>query len=491
MLGIIHLGGVLDRTPRKNVMKLNELTITQAREGLQQKKFSSVELTKACLDRIKQVDGKINAFVTVTEEEALEHAKHADKLLNNITIEQYNNYPLLGIPIGLKDMYMTKGIRTTAASKVLENYIPQYDATVVTKLKNAGAIIIGKTNCDAWAHGSSGENSDFGPTKNPWNIEYVPGGSSSGSAAAIAADMTIASTGTDTGGSIRLPANFTNTVGLKPTYGLVSRYGIIAMASSLDSIGHFTKTVEDSAIFLNVTAGNDPKDATTTQKEVPNYLADLNKGVKSLKIGVPKEYFTQGLDSNIKKNVEGAIKKFEELGAETVEISLPHTEYSLACYYIIAPSEISSNLARYDGIRYGNDRSNFGDEAVRRIILGTFTLSSGYYDAYYKKAMQVRTLIKRHFEQAFEKVDAIISPVSPTPPWKIGEKTDDPLAMYLSDALTVTANLAGIPGLAVPSGFIGDLPTGFQILGPQFSEKLLFKIGHAFEQTQERKVFEL
>ncbi|MBI4092255.1 MAG: Asp-tRNA(Asn)/Glu-tRNA(Gln) amidotransferase subunit GatA [Candidatus Levybacteria bacterium] len=463
---------------------LNTLTIRESLEGLRNKEFSSVELTRACLDQIKKYNSDINAFLTINER-AINEARRADEAREN-----GSDSPLLGIPIALKDMFLTKGLRTTAASHVLENYIPQYDSTVVQKLKDAGAIILGKTNHDAWAHGSSGENSDFGPTKNPWNKEYVPGGSSSGSAASVAADMTIASTGTDTGGSIRLPASFTNTVGLKPTYGLVSRYGIIAMASSLDSIGHFTKTVEDSAIFLNVTAGNDPMDATTTKNKIPNHLEDLDKGVKGFKIGVPKEYFTQGLDSNIKKNIEGAIKKFEELGAEIIEISLPHTEYGIACYYIIQPSEVSSNLARYDGIRYGNDRTRFGDEAVRRIILGTFTLSSGYYEAYYKKAMQARTLIRQDFEEAFKKVDAIISPVSPTPPWELGEKVDDPLKMYLSDVYTVIANLAGIPGLAVPSGFIGDLPTGFQILGPQFSEKLLFRIGHAFEQTQERKVLE-
>ena len=303
--------------------------------------------------------------------------------------------------------------------------------------------------------------------------------------------MAIASTGTDTGGSIRLPASFTNTVGLKPTYGLVSRYGIIAMASSLDSIGHFTKTVEDSAIFLNITAGNDPMDTTTTQKDISNYLDKINDGVKGLKIGIPKEYVEKGLSDKINRNFEKVKNNFSELGAQILDISLPHTEYAIACYYIIQPAEVSSNLARYDGIRYGNDRTHFGDEAVRRIILGTFTLSSGYYDAYYKKAMQVRTLIKKDFEQAFKKVDAIISPVSPTPPWKLGEKVDDPLKMYLSDVYTVIANLAGIPGLAIPSGFIGDLPTGFQILGPQFSEKLLFRIGHAFEQSTERRVLEI
>ena len=470
--------------------RLNQLTIKDAVKGLKEKKFSSAELTRACLDQIKKHNPDINAFLTINEH-ALDEAKRADEERDNDSTA-----PLLGIPIALKDMYMTKGLRTTAASNVLRDYIPQYDATVVSKLKNAGAIILGKTNHDAWAHGASGENSDFGPTKNPCNSEYVPGGSSSGSAASMASNMAIAASGTDTGGSIRQPASFTNTVGLKPTYGLVSRYGIVAMASSLDSIGHFTKTTEDSAIYLNVTSGNDPMDATTTKKETQNYLEDLEKGVKGIKIGVPKEYYAMGLDGSIKKNIESSIKKLEMLGAEIVEISLPHTEYALACYYIIVSSEISSNLARYDGIRYGHDRSNFGNEAVRRIILGTFTLSSGYYDAYYKKAMQVRTLIRRDFDEAFKKVDAIISPVSPTPPWKLGEKVNAPLKMYLSDVYTVIANLAGIPGLAVPSGFIGDLPrsnrglpTGFQILGPHFSEKLLFQIGHAFEQTQERRIY--
>lgn len=466
--------------------KINELTIRQAVDGLKGRKFSSVELTQSCLNQIEKLNPELNAFLTINDQ-VISDAKKAD--------EQRiagSTSPLLGIPIALKDIYMTRGLRTTAASKVLKDYIPPYDATVVLKLKNAGAVILGKTNLDAWAHGSSGENSDFGPTKNPWNEEYVPGGSSSGSAVSVASDMAIAATGTDTGGSIRLPASFTNTVGLKPTYGLVSRFGIIAMASSLDSIGHFTKTVEDSAIILNVTAGRDGLDATTTQNNTPNYLDELSDGVKGLKIGIPKEYVEKGLDSEIKENFELTKKQFEELGAEVVEVSLPHTEYGLACYYIIQPSEVSSNLARFDGIRYGNDRLAFGDEAIRRIILGTFTLSSGYYDAYYKKSMQVRTLIKRDFEQAFSKIDAIVSPVSPTPPWKFGRKVADPLQMYLSDALTVTANLAGIPGLAVPSGFIGDLPTGFQILGPQFSESLLFRIGNAFEKSNgERKIYEI
>lgn len=464
-------------------MNLNQLTILQAKKGLKEKKFSSVELTRACLERIKKIGLQINAFITTCEKEALDKAKRVDEQLNNGTIEQWNSYPFLGIPIALKDLYSTKDIKTTAGSKVLQNYIPPYDATVVKKLKDAGAIIIGKTNLDAWAHGSSGENSDFGPTKNPWNHDYVPGGSSSGSAAALAADMCLAATGTDTGGSIRLPASFCNVVGLKPTYGRVSRYGIVAMASSLDSIGHFTKTVEDSAVFLAVTAGHDPLDSTTPNRPVPHYLAALKKGIKGIKIGVPKEYTEKGLDSEIKENFEVAKKVFSRLGAEIIEISLPHTEYAIACYYIIQPAEVSSNLARYDGIRFGNDRSFFGDEAKRRIMLGTFTLSAGYYEAYYKKAMQVRTLIKKDFDEAFNKVDAIIAPVSPTPPWKLGEKVDDPLKMYLSDIYTVTANLARIPGLAVPSGFVNELPTGMQILGPQFSEELLFQIGHAYEQT--------
>ena len=463
-------------------MELNQLTIKQAKEGLRNKKFSSVELTKSCLEQVKKHDKNLNAFITVTEKEALEQAKKADKLLSNLTIEQFNNYPLLGIPIAFKDLFSTKGIKTTAASKVLENYIPPYDATVVEKLKDAGVVIVGKTNCDAWAHGSSGENSDFGPTKNPWNKEYVPGGSSSGSAAALASDMCVASTGTDSGGSIRLPASFCNIVGLKPTYGRVSRYGIIAMASSLDSIGHFTKTVEDSSILLNVTAGKDLMDTTTPDVKVADYAKNLNEGIKGIKIGVPKEYFIKSLDPKIKEKLEQALKMLEEEGADILEISLPHTEYAVACYYIIQPAEVSSNLARYDGIRYGNDRSFFGDEAKRRIMLGAYTLSAGYYEAYYKKAMQVRTLIKQDFDKAFEKVDVIIAPVSPTPPWKIGEKINDPLKMYLSDIFTVTANLAGIPGLSVPIGFIDNLSVGMQILGPQFSESRLFQIGHAFEQ---------
>jgi len=458
-------------------MDVKNITIAQAKKDLKDKKYSSVELTNAYLERIKKLNPKLNAFITVTEDEALHMAKEADAKL-----AKGEDQALLGMPMALKDLFLTEGIKTTAASRVLDNYIPQYDATVVKKLKNAGAVILGKLNCDAWAHGSSGENSDFGPTKNPYDTSYVPGGSSSGSAASIAADMALFSMGTDTGGSIRLPASFCNVVGLKPTYGRVSRFGIVAMASSLDSIGHMTKTVEDNALILNCTAGTDINDGTTPSAEVKDYTKTLKKGVKGLKIGIPKEYFIEGLDPRIKELTEKALKTLEKQGAKLVEISLPHTKYATAVYYIIMPSEVSSNLARYDGIRYGNDRSRFGDEAKRRIMLGTFALSAGYYDAYYKKAMQVRTLLRKDFTEAFEKVDVMITPVSPTPPFKLGEKTSDPLEMYLSDIFTVTLNLTGNPGLSVPMGFIDGLPTGMQIIGPHFSEDLLYRVGYTYEQ---------
>lgn len=451
-------------------------SIKAVKEKLLKKEISAKELTKSYLDRINKYNKDLNIYLTISEKEALEAAERADKLLSG-----GQDLPLLGLPIALKDLYSTKGIQTTASSKVLEGYIPPFDATAVEKLKNAGAIILGKLNCDAWAHGSSGENSDYGPARNPWNKEYTPGGSSSGSAAAVTADLAVATTGTDTGGSIRLPASFTNTVGLKPTYGRVSRYGIIAMASSLDSIGHFTKTVEDSAIMLNVTAGKDNKDATTPDVPVPDYTKKINENIKGLKIGVPKEYFIEGLDLEIRKAVEDAINFYKSQGVEIVDISLPHTEYAIETYYIIQPAEVSSNLARYDGIRFGNPRKDFGDEAKRRIMLGTFTLSVGYYDAYYKKAMKVRTLIKQDFDKAFEKVDAIIAPVSPNMPWKLGERIDDPLKMYLADVFAAAVNLSGIPGLSVPCGFSNGLPIGMQILGPQFSEELLFRLGHHYE----------
>ena len=452
-------------------------SIKGARSGLKKKHFSSLDIVKACIETIKEREN-LNAFITVCEKEALEKAREADK-----KIKDGINLPFLGIPISLKDIYLTKGIRTTAASKVLDDYIPQYSATVVEKLEDAGAIIVGKTNCDAWAHGSSGENSDYGPTRNPWNEKYVPGGSSSGSAVSVATDMSLAAMGSDTGGSIRLPASFCNVVGLKPTYGRVSRYGVIAMASSLDSIGHFTKNVEDSALVLSITAGKDLNDATMPSTKVDDYESYLERGIEGLKIGIPKEYFAQGLDKRIKEKIEKSVKSLEKEGARIETISLPNTEYAIACYYIIQPAEVSSNLARYDGIRYGSARQNFGDEARRRIMLGTYVLSSGYYDAYYKRAMRVRTLIKKDFDEAFKKVDVIITPVSPTLPWNLGEKASDPLAMYLSDIYTVTVNLAGIPGLSVPIGLIDDLPVGMQILGPHFSEGKLFQVGQAVEDS--------
>ncbi len=458
-------------------MDIKQLTIAQTLQDLRDKKYSSTELTQAYLKRIKQVEPKIHAFITVTEEEALKHAEEAGKKRS-----KGEELPLLGIPIALKDLYVTQGIKTTAASKVLENFIPPYDGTVVQKLKAAGAVIIGKLNSDAWAHGGSGENSDFGPTKNPWNTGYVPGGSSSGSGASVAADMTLVAMGTDTGGSVRLPASFCNVVGLKPTYGRVSRYGIISMASSLDTVGHLTKTVEDNALVLNITAGHDEHDATTPPVPVKNYTKNLYKGVQGMKIGIPKEYFSEGIDPEIKTLIENALKILEKQGAELVTLSLPHTKYANPAYYIIMPAEVSSNLARYDGIRFGHDRSQFGEEAKRRIMLGTYALSSGYYDAYYKKAMEVRTLIKNDFDKALENVDVIIAPVSPTPPWKLGAKVNDPLAMYLMDIFTITANLVGVPGLSIPIGFVDGLPVGMQIFGPHFSEDVLYQVGHTYEQ---------
>ena len=401
----------------------------------------------------------------------MESAKKADELIAG---RQY--LPLLGIPVALKDLFSTKGVRTTAASNVLKNYIPPYDATVVKKIKDAGAVIIGKTNLDAWAHGSSGENSDFGTTKNPWNKKYVPGGSSSGSAVSVASDMCISATGTDTGGSIRLPASFNNVVGLKPTYGRVSRYGIVAMASSLDSIGHFTKTVEDSALFFNVTAGKDSMDATTLPVPGEDFARDLDKDISELIIGIPREFVTKDLDKEVRGGFEKSVKILENLGAKITEISLPHTEYGIAAYYIIQPSEVSSNLARYDGIRYGNNRGAFGDEARRRIMLGTFTLSSGYYDAYYKKAMQVRTLIKKDFDDAFLKVDALISPVCPTLPWKLGEKINDPLKMYLEDIFLTPASLAGLPAVSIPAGLSEGLPVGLQLIGQKGDDARLLAV---------------
>ena len=460
-------------------MELTQLSISQAQEGLKKKKFSSVELVNSSLEKIKKNNPKINAFLTVCEKEALEQAAQADKERSAM-----DKKPLSGIPIAVKDIFCTKGIKTTAASRVLENYLPVYDATAVRKLKEAGAIIIGKTNLDAWAHGSSGENSDFGSTKNPWNENYVPGGSSSGSAAAMAAQMALGTIGTDTGGSIRLPASFCGVFGLKPTYGRISRYGVIAMASSLDTVGCFGKEVMDLALLLQIMAGHDEYDATSLNQSVPNYQQNLTKKKQNLRIGLPKEYFSQGLDKKVEEKTKEAIKVLERQGTEIVEVSLPHTSYALAVYYLIQPSEVSSNLARYDGLRYGFDRTFFSNEAKRRIMLGTYALSAGYYEAYYLKAMKVRTLIKKDFDEVFQKVDVLLTPVSPTLPFKIGEKTTNPLEMYLSDIYTVTANLAGIPGLAIPAGLVDGLPVGFQLLGPQLSEELLFQVAYQYEEQK-------
>lgn len=481
------------------MIDVTNLTIKDAAILLQSKQIKAEELTEAQLKRAKKLNGKLNCFITICEELALSQARKVDKL---IAYTQKLS-PLSGIPLGIKDLFSTKGIKTTAGSKVLENYIPVYDATVVSRLKEANAVVLGKTNQDAWGHGSSGENSDFGPTYNPYDLSRVPGGSSSGSGAAVAAGLCLAATGTDTGSSVRLPAAFCNLVGLKPTYGRVSRYGIIAMASSLDSIGHFTKTIYDNALILNVTAGEDVFDSTTSPSKPDDYTKDIAKGVNGVKIGLPKEYLA-ALDNQIKKLILEAAHRFEKLGAKVEWVSLPHTEYGVATYYIIQSSEVSSNLARYDGIRFGFEREKFGAEAKRRIILGTYTLSAGYHDAYYLKAMKVRRLIREDFEKVFEKVNVLICPTSPTLPFKIGEKVDDPLTMYLSDIFIVSQNLAGIPSLNVPCGFIDPstghltlrdessssdskspgqaLPVGMQIVGPHFSEKLLYQVGYAYEQ---------
>ncbi len=456
-------------------MDIKSLSITQALKDLRSKKITAVELVEACLENIEKSNKEYNVFLTVADREALLHeAKQADATDHSL--------PLSGIPVALKDLFSTKSLRTTAGSKVLDNYVPKYDSTVVKKLKEAGAIIIGKVNEDAWGHGSSGENSDFGPTGNAFNKDYVAGGSSSGSAVAVALGMCLVATGTDTGGSIRVPAAFNNLVGLKPTYGRVSRYGVIAMASSLDSIGHITKTVEDAAYFLNITAGQDPYDATTGTEPVKNYLKDLKReSLKGLKIAIPKEVLDDELE--ISKNFKLARLKFETLGAEITEVSMPNLLAGLETYYIIVPSEVSSNLGRMDGIRYGNSREAFGPEAKRRMMIGTYALSSGYYDAYYKTAQKVRTLICNEFKKVFEKFDTILMPVTPTTPAKIGEKINDPIAQYMSDLYTIPVNLAGVPAISLPSGLIKDLPVGIQLVGPQWSEDLLFSIGKVYEQS--------
>ncbi|PIS41071.1 MAG: Asp-tRNA(Asn)/Glu-tRNA(Gln) amidotransferase GatCAB subunit A [Candidatus Kerfeldbacteria bacterium CG08_land_8_20_14_0_20_42_7] len=465
-------------------MELPYSTIKETSENLKKKMVSVVELTKSYLKRIETMDQKLHAFLTINEKGALVDAQKADNLIATIP-NIFETKPLLGIPVAAKDLYSTKDLRTTAGSKVIENYIPPFDATVIKKYKDAGAILVGKTNEDAWGHGSSGENSDYEPARNPYDFTRVPGGSSSGSGAAVASGECLAATGTDTGSSVRLPAAFCNLVGLKPTYGRVSRYGIMAMASSFDTIGHMTHTVYDNAKVLEVTAGRDPYDATSSPLPVPKYTSHLERSVKRMKIGIPKEYFVSGIEAGVSKVTQEALDTFKKMGAIIEEVSLPHTDVAMACYYILVPSEVSSNLARFDGVRFGEKREVFGAEAKRRIMLGAYTLSSGYYDAYYLKAAKVRRLIKQDFEEVLQKVDVIVAPSSPSLPFKMGEKADDPLQMYLSDIFLCPINLAGVPSLNVPCGFVGELPVGLQIIGPHFKEELLYQVGHQFEKETE------
>ncbi len=475
-------------------MGLHSLTIHELRDMLRRKEVSAVEVTEAFLKRIETIDPGLKSYILTMPEHALEDAKAFDSGRGTDP-----EAPLAGIPLAIKDVLCTKGIRTTCGSRMLANFIPPYNATVVKLLHAAGAVFLGKTNMDEFAMGSSTENSAFGPTRNPWDLERVPGGSSGGSAAATAADLCAGSIGTDTGGSIRQPASFCGVVGLKPTYGRVSRFGLVAFASSLDQIGPIAKDVEDAAILLQAIAGYDSRDSTSVDKPVPDYSAALLKPMRGLRLGIPKEYFVEGMDPDVAAAVQQAIRTCEGLGAQIVEISLPHTRYAISVYYIIAPAEASSNLARYDGVKYGyrteepedltqlysQTRSKgFGPEVKRRIMLGTYVLSAGYYDAYYRKASQVRTLIRQDFLDAFERCDAIVTPVAPIPAFKIGEKTDDPMQMYLSDAFTLPASLAGVPGISVPCGYSAQgLPIGIQILGPHFREDVILGVAHQFEQA--------
>ncbi|WP_347861436.1 Asp-tRNA(Asn)/Glu-tRNA(Gln) amidotransferase subunit GatA [Salimicrobium sp. PL1-032A] len=474
-------------------MSLFEHSLKELTQKLNDKEITVTDLVEESYARIKEVDGEVQAFLTLNEEGARTQAK---ELENNADTEA----KLFGLPIGIKDNIVTKGLRTTAASQLLSNLEdPLYDATVVQKLQNEKAVTIGKINMDEFAMGSSNENSSFQATRNPWNTDHVPGGSSGGSAAAVAAGEVPFSLGTDTGGSIRQPASYCGVVGLKPTYGRVSRFGLIAFASSLDQIGPLTKTVEDNAYVLETIAGHDKMDSTSADVEVPSYTDALTGDVSDLKIAVPKEYFAEGVDEEVKDSVRAALKKYEELGATWEEVSLPHSKYALSTYYLISSSEASANLARFDGVRYGRRAENaetmidmfkqsrsegFGDEVKRRIMLGTFALSSGYYDAYYKKAQQVRTLIKNDFEKIFEDYDVVIGPTAPTPAFKVGEQMDNPMTMYANDILTIPVNLAGVPGISVPCGFAENgLPIGLQIIGKHFDESTVYRAAHAFEQA--------
>ncbi len=475
-------------------MSLFDYKISDLHELLHKKELKVTDLVDESYKRIAQVEGKVQAFLTLDEEKA---RKTASSLDDKLTKESKNGL-LFGMPIGIKDNIVTKGLRTTCASKILENFNPIYDATVVQKLQQQETVTIGKLNMDEFAMGSSNENSHYQMTRNPWDIERVPGGSSGGSAASVAAGEVLFSLGSDTGGSIRQPAAFCGVVGLKPTYGRVSRFGLVAFASSLDQIGPITRTVEDNAYLLQAISGLDPMDSTSANVDVPDFVSALTGDVKGLKIAVPKEYLGEGVNKTVRQSILDALKILEKLGAVWEEVSLPHSKYALAAYYLLSSSEASANLARFDGVRYGYRTPNadnlldlykksraegFGDEVKRRIMLGTFALSSGYYDAYYKKAQQVRTLIKKDFEDVFEKYDVIIGPTTPTPAFKIGENIDDPLTMYANDILTIPVNLAGVPGISVPCGFDNGLPLGLQIIGRHFDEKSIYRVAHAFEQA--------
>jgi aspartyl-tRNA(Asn)/glutamyl-tRNA(Gln) amidotransferase subunit A len=473
--------------------ELYKITISEAGALLRQRKISSVELTQAHLDRIRAVEDKVKAFILVTDDVALKQAEEADRRIQSGD----DLHPLTGIPLAIKDVISTKGITTTCGSNMLKNFKPPFDATVMEKLNAAGVVMLGKTNMDEFAMGSSTEHSAFFPTRNPWDLERAPGGSSGGSAAAVAAGMAMGAYGSDTGGSIRQPASLCNVVGLKPTYGRVSRFGLVAFASSLDQIGPFARSARDAAILLQAIAGHDPRDSTSSPEPVPNYLAGLNGSIKGLRIGVPEEYWVEGTQPGVVKVVRSDIELLRELGAEVSEVSLPYTKYGVAAYYIIAPAEASANLARYDGVKYGYSyrdtddmwealektrQYGFGQEVKRRIMLGTYALSSGYYDAYYKQAEKVRTLITQDFEHAFERFDALASPAAPTVAFKLGE-ISDPYQMYLQDVFTIPANLAGICGVSIPGGFSEGLPVGLQLLGNAFNEEMILRVGDAFERV--------
>ena len=483
----------------QSFMNLNSLTIDAARSAVQEGKTTATSLAEAFYSRIEKDDPRIGAYLMISKDRALAKAAEIDAL----AAKGEKLPPLGGVPVGIKDVMVTRGVRTTAGSKILGNYIPPYDCTAVARMEAAGAVVLGKLNCDEFAMGSSNENSAWRPVHNPRDLSRVPGGSSGGSAAAVAADMAVAALGSDTGGSIRQPACFCGVVGLMPTYGRVSRYGLIAFASSLDRIGPLTKTVKDAAIVLHTIAGRDPMDSTSADVPVPDYVAELERPVRGLKVGVAREYFAEGLDVEVKTSVETAIQKLAKSGCEIVPVSLPHTEYAIPTYYIVATAEASSNLARFDGVRYGyrardartlsemyrrSRDHGFGAEVKRRIMLGTYALSAGYYDAYYLKAQKVRTLLVRDFEEAFKQVDAIVTPTSPTAAFKLGEKVDDPLSMYLADIFTVTADLAGIPGISVPCGETKEnLPIGLQILGKHFDEATILRVAHTFEREHGAK----